>query len=210
MWWHTHFCGRGGATAFAIAAIDIALWDLEGRRRGEPLWRLLGGHRRKVPAYAGGIDLYFTLDALREQTRGFLDRGFGRDQDEGGARAALGGRGAGGGDSRPGRAGLPADGGREHALAGARGDPGSACPRPLFTRVAGRADHSGRRGRSRAGCDGRRRAHRDRREPAQRLRVRADHLPRAGELSGARCGDPRRDSLRGCGWRVWPKPAICP
>ena len=77
MWWHTHFCGRGGATAFAIAALDVALWDLEGRRRGEPLWRLLGGHRRKVPAYAGGIDLRFTLDALREQTRGFIDRGFG-------------------------------------------------------------------------------------------------------------------------------------
>jgi len=77
MWWHTHFCGRGGATAFAIAALDIALWDLEGRRRGEPLWRLLGGHRQKVPAYAGGIDLCFTLDALREQTLGFIDRGFG-------------------------------------------------------------------------------------------------------------------------------------
>ena len=77
MWWHLHFCGRGGAAAFAIAALDVALWDLEGKRHGEPLWRLLGGHRREVPAYAGGIDLYFTLDALREQTRGFLDRGFG-------------------------------------------------------------------------------------------------------------------------------------
>ena len=77
MWWHVHFCGRGGPAAFAMAAVDVALWDLEGKRRGEPLWRLLGGHRREVPAYAGGIDLYFTLDALREQTRGFLDRGFG-------------------------------------------------------------------------------------------------------------------------------------
>ena len=77
MWWRTHFCGRGGPAAFAMAAVDVALWDLEGKRRGEPLWRLLGGHRREVPAYAGGIDLYFPLDALREQTRGFLDRGFG-------------------------------------------------------------------------------------------------------------------------------------
>ena len=77
MWWRTHFCGRGGPAAFAMAAVDVALWDLEGKRRDEPLWRLLGGHRREVPAYAGGIDLYFTLDALREQTRGFLDRGFG-------------------------------------------------------------------------------------------------------------------------------------
>ena len=77
MWWRVHFCGRGGPAAFAMAAVDVALWDLEGKRRGEPLWRLLGGCRREVPAYAGGIDLYFTLDALREQTRGFLDRGFG-------------------------------------------------------------------------------------------------------------------------------------
>ena len=50
---------------------------IQGKRRGEPLWRLLGGHRREVPAYAGGIDLYFTLDALREQAQGFLERGFG-------------------------------------------------------------------------------------------------------------------------------------
>lgn len=77
MWWHVHFCGRGGAAAFAMAALDVALWDLEGRRRGEPLWRLLGGHHRRVPAYAGGIDLDFTLDALLDQTRGFLERGFG-------------------------------------------------------------------------------------------------------------------------------------
>ena len=77
MWWHVHFCGRGGVAAFAMAALDVALWDLEGKRRGEPLWRLLGGHRREVPAYAGGIDLYFPLDALREQARGFMDRGFG-------------------------------------------------------------------------------------------------------------------------------------
>lgn len=76
MWWHAHFCGRGGIVAFAMAAIDIALWDLAGKRSGEPLWRLLGGHTRQVRAYAGGIDLDFTLDALKAQTHGFLERGF--------------------------------------------------------------------------------------------------------------------------------------
>ncbi|MDE0460043.1 MAG: hypothetical protein OXI15_22365 [Chromatiales bacterium] len=40
MWWHVHFCGRGGATAFATAAVDIALWDLEGRRRPRSLHRV--------------------------------------------------------------------------------------------------------------------------------------------------------------------------
>lgn len=76
LWWHMHFPGRGGIAAFAIAAVDIALWDLEGKRRGEPLWRLLGGHDNRVHAYAGGIDLQFTTEALLAQAQGFLDAGF--------------------------------------------------------------------------------------------------------------------------------------
>lgn len=76
MWWGLHFIGRGGPASFAIAAVDIALWDLKARRAGLPLWRLLGGHDPRVPAYAGGIDLLFTLDELLQQTRDNLDRGF--------------------------------------------------------------------------------------------------------------------------------------
>jgi L-alanine-DL-glutamate epimerase-like enolase superfamily enzyme len=76
MWWALHWVGRGGAVAFAMAAIDVALWDIQGKRAGLPLWRLLGGSNPHVPVYAGGIDLYFTLDELLEQTRGNLNRGF--------------------------------------------------------------------------------------------------------------------------------------
>lgn len=76
MWWHLHFVGRGGIAAFAIAAMDIALWDLRAREAGQPLWRFLGGTHPEVSAYAGGIDLQFTLDALESQTRRFLDAGF--------------------------------------------------------------------------------------------------------------------------------------
>ena len=76
MCWRLHYVGRGGLAGLAISALDIALWDLEGRRQGEPLWRLLGGHTPRVRAYVGGIDLEFTLEALREQTEGFLERGF--------------------------------------------------------------------------------------------------------------------------------------
>ena len=58
MWQHTHYVGRGGLAAFAISAVDIALWDLRGRARQEPLWRLLGAAAvEPVPAYLGGIDL---------------------------------------------------------------------------------------------------------------------------------------------------------
>jgi len=76
MWWHLHYVHRGGIASFAMAAIDIALWDLKGKLAGEPLWRMLGGHDNRVPAYAGGIDLLLPMDGLREQTRQNLDRGF--------------------------------------------------------------------------------------------------------------------------------------
>jgi L-alanine-DL-glutamate epimerase-like enolase superfamily enzyme len=46
------------------------------RRRGLPLWRLLGGHDPQVPAYAGGIDLFFTLEQLLRQTDDNLAKGF--------------------------------------------------------------------------------------------------------------------------------------
>ena len=38
----------------AVGGIDIALWDIKGKALGLPLWRLLGGDRREVPAYASG------------------------------------------------------------------------------------------------------------------------------------------------------------
>jgi L-alanine-DL-glutamate epimerase-like enolase superfamily enzyme len=76
MWWGLHYVGRGGLAGLAISAVDIALWDLRGRRHGLPLWRLLGGHRPRVRAYAGGIDLDFPLDRLLDQTRENLGRGF--------------------------------------------------------------------------------------------------------------------------------------
>lgn len=76
MWWRLHYGGRGGAATMAIAAVDIALWDLKAKRLGQPLWTLLGGYDARVPCYAGGIDLWFTLDALLAQTDANLARGF--------------------------------------------------------------------------------------------------------------------------------------
>lgn len=76
MWRHTHFVGRGGLAAFALATLDIALWDLAGQTADAPWYRLLGGSRRPVPAYAGGIDLQLSLNDLLRQTDGFLAQGF--------------------------------------------------------------------------------------------------------------------------------------
>ena len=76
MWWHVHFVGRGGAASFALAALDIALWDLRGQAQGEPWWRMLGGHDPSVPVYAGGIDLQFSLKELLAQADDFQAQGF--------------------------------------------------------------------------------------------------------------------------------------
>jgi L-alanine-DL-glutamate epimerase-like enolase superfamily enzyme len=76
MWWALHYGGRGGLAVLAISAVDIALWDLRARRERVPLWRLLGGFDPRVPCYAGGIDLEFSLDALLKQTDDNLARGF--------------------------------------------------------------------------------------------------------------------------------------
>lgn len=48
--------GRPGeVTQTALAAFDVACWDLVGQSAGMPLWKLLGGRfRDRVPAYANG------------------------------------------------------------------------------------------------------------------------------------------------------------
>lgn len=47
-------CGPGGLYQLALSAIDVALWDIKGKALGQPLWKLLGGHRDRVPTYASG------------------------------------------------------------------------------------------------------------------------------------------------------------
>ena len=76
MWWRLHYIGRGGLVSFAMAAVDIALWDLIGKRDNWPLWKKLGGYSGEVKAYAGGIDLQLGPDELVEQTRCNLRKGF--------------------------------------------------------------------------------------------------------------------------------------
>ena len=48
-----HNYGRNGPVSFALSGLDIALWDIAGKVKGEPLHRMLGAPKvDRVPAYA--------------------------------------------------------------------------------------------------------------------------------------------------------------
>ena len=73
--WRIHYVGRGGLSAFAIAALDTALWDIRGKKAGLPLWKLAGGNRNVTKAYGGGIDLHYPIDRLLQNVQGHLNKG---------------------------------------------------------------------------------------------------------------------------------------
>lgn len=78
--WHYFYRGaywrRGPVTMAAIAAIDIALWDIKGKALNTPVYNLLGGRSRTgamVYGHANGRDIEETLDAVASfQEMGYL------------------------------------------------------------------------------------------------------------------------------------------
>lgn len=70
--------GQSGYASHAIAAIDLALWDIKGQALGLPCWQLLGGARHQVPVYATFGFAFFDRDELAEAAKAWVGRGFRR------------------------------------------------------------------------------------------------------------------------------------
>ena len=69
--------GMGAGACLALSGIDMALWDIRGKALKIPLYKLLGGRARPIPAYAGGVSLgYQEPKALVEEARPHVQAGY--------------------------------------------------------------------------------------------------------------------------------------
>lgn len=70
--------GRRGVVMNAISGIDIALWDIAGKVAKLPVYKLLGGARDRVEAYASGgfYQEGKDADALAGEAEGYRAGGF--------------------------------------------------------------------------------------------------------------------------------------
>src|SRR5690606_12493189 len=59
--------GPAGILTLALAAVDIALWDIKGKALGVPVSKLVGGYRDRAPVYASGA-------LLRQHGLGYLEK----------------------------------------------------------------------------------------------------------------------------------------
>ncbi len=70
--------GRPGVCSMAIAALDIALWDLKARALGLPLYKLLGPYREAIPIYGSGGFTSYSEAELIAQLTGWAEAGITR------------------------------------------------------------------------------------------------------------------------------------
>jgi L-alanine-DL-glutamate epimerase-like enolase superfamily enzyme len=76
LWRLTDYHGTAGLALLGISAVDIALWDLVGHALRQPVWRLLGAVRDRMPAYAMVGWLNFDVEELKPIAERAVAQGF--------------------------------------------------------------------------------------------------------------------------------------
>jgi L-rhamnonate dehydratase len=78
LYWALTPRGQTGFGAQALAAVDTALWDIKGKAVGQPLWRLIGGARGRVPLYATFGFNFFDREQLAAAAKLWVAQGYRR------------------------------------------------------------------------------------------------------------------------------------
>ena len=74
VWWYGDI---GGIAAFAISALDMALWDLKGKIMGQPLYQLLGGKQHeRLPVCASTHPKASEIDDMAQELAGWIEAGY--------------------------------------------------------------------------------------------------------------------------------------
>jgi D-galactarolactone cycloisomerase len=74
--YHVHGVGRAGPAMYALSGLDIALWDILGKTKSQPIYKLLGGAPcDKIPAYASLLK-YSDTDIVARTCEQALGRGY--------------------------------------------------------------------------------------------------------------------------------------
>ena len=74
---HLHeYFGQNGLLRWAQGAINIAMWDAWGKVLQQPLWKIWGTYKQKVPLYGSGGWISYTIDELIEEVTNYVSRGF--------------------------------------------------------------------------------------------------------------------------------------
>jgi O-succinylbenzoate synthase len=61
----------------AKAGLELALWDIKGKREGVPLWKLYGGVKREIPSGVS-IGIQDSVSELLDRVQSFIEEGYQR------------------------------------------------------------------------------------------------------------------------------------
>ena len=72
----SEYFGQNGLLKWAIASLNIAMWDAWGKCNDQPIWKMLGVHNTEIPVYGSGGWLSYNDDELIEEVSNYKKRGF--------------------------------------------------------------------------------------------------------------------------------------
>ena len=72
----SEYFGIVGLQRWALAALNVAMWDAWSRANGQPIYRMFGCHRRPIPVYGSGGWISYTDEELVDEVVNYKKRGF--------------------------------------------------------------------------------------------------------------------------------------